>query len=86
MGTALDIPDARIVLLSPEWVGARGGREVINCAGGSALFEGRVVPVEVRPTPDMPWVLRHFRPLKLARDLNRLSAQIVEALAHTSDD
>ncbi|MCH8807047.1 MAG: toll/interleukin-1 receptor domain-containing protein [Planctomycetes bacterium] len=86
VATALDSSDAMIVLLSPEWVGSRWGREEINFALGSARFEGRVLPVEVRPTPDMPWVLRHFRHLKLTRDLNRLSAQIVETLAHTSDD
>jgi hypothetical protein len=61
IGKALDESQAMVVLISPaavrsEWV----GRE-IQYALGSERYQDRLIPVEVTPTADFPWVLRHVQ-------------------------
>lgn len=66
-GKALEVSDAMIVLISPEiahsqWVQG----DIISYALGSERFKGRLIPVEVEPTQDFPWILRRLRWIKIA--------------------
>jgi hypothetical protein len=61
IGKALDESEAMIVLISPEAVKSDWLRSEIQYALGSEKFQNRLIPVEVEPTEDFPWVLRHMR-------------------------
>src|SRR2546426_6577819 len=64
IGKALRRSDALVVLLSPDSVESRGVRSEIAYALSSPKFEGRVVPVIVKPTKDIPWFLQTFPMLR----------------------
>lgn len=61
IGQALDESEAMIVLISPEAVKSDWLRSEIQYALGSEKFQNRLIPVEVEPTDDFPWVLRHLQ-------------------------
>jgi hypothetical protein len=61
IGKALDESEAMIVLISPEAVKSSWLRSEIQYALGSEKFQNRLIPVEVEPTEDFPWVLRHMQ-------------------------
>jgi hypothetical protein len=61
IGRALDESEAMVVLISPEAVKSDWLRSEIQYALGSEKFQNRLIPVEVKPTEDFPWVLRHMR-------------------------
>ncbi len=68
VGKALEESDAMIVLLSPdaaesEWV----GRE-IEYALTSPRYKNRLIPVIVRPTRRIPWILRKLHLIRLYED------------------
>ncbi len=81
--TALKHADAMVVLLSPEAVRSRWVRREIDYALTTPRFEGRLVPVEVRPTKDMPWVLRRLSMIAHGT-VERTAADIVKALTSPS--
>ena len=55
---ALSRSQAMVVLLSPEAVESRNVLHEISFALGSPRYEGRVLPVVVRPTGNIPWFLQ----------------------------
>ena len=68
IGKALEESDAMIVLLSPdaaksEWV----GRDV-EYALTSPRYRNRLLPVVVRPTRRIPWILRKLPLIRLYED------------------
>jgi hypothetical protein len=81
LGKALEESDAMIVLVSPESVDSPWVRREIEYAVGVPKYKGRLIPVVVRPTPRIPWVLRQF---ELARADNQgngsVARKIVEQL------
>src|ERR1044071_7274289 len=58
VGKALQKSDAMIVLLSPDAVESRFVRSEIRYALSSPKFEGRLIPVIVKPTKGIPWFLK----------------------------
>jgi hypothetical protein len=78
IGRALDASEALVVLLSPEAMQSDWIRWELEHALGDQRFEGRLIPVELRPTEDLPWILRKFRVLKF--DRARGPRPIIEAL------
>lgn len=57
LGEALEESDAMVVLLSPGSMKSEWVRNDINFALGSPNYAGRLIPVIVRPTADIPWIL-----------------------------
>jgi len=64
IGRALNKAQALVLLVSPEAMNSDWIRWEIEYALGDPRFEGRLIPVELRPTPDLPWILRRFQVLK----------------------
>jgi len=57
-GKALEQSDAVIVLLSPDSVKSDWVRHEIEYVLSSPKFRDRLIPIMVRPTKDVPWILR----------------------------
>jgi hypothetical protein len=75
---ALAESDAMVVLLSPDAVKSRYVRNEISYALGSPRYEGRVLPVVVRPSADAPWALRTLK------DVNVTGLSAPEAAARVA--
>jgi len=67
-GKALARADAIVVLLSPESVGSEWVRREIEFAISSPRLKDRLIPVLVRPTREVPWILRELPQWLEARD------------------
>ena len=80
IGEALKSSRAMVVLLSPDSVRFENLRRELEYALGDPSFEGRVFPVLVRPTKDIPWILRKFKIFDGKQNLAKLGAYIAEAL------
>src|SRR5260370_35360902 len=61
IGEALETSRAMVVLLSPDSVRSENLRREIEFALGNPNYEGRVFPVLVRPTRDIPWIFQRFK-------------------------
>lgn len=68
IGKALERAQAMLLLLSPESVASGWVQKELEYALGNARFKGRVVAVLVRPTVDVPWILRQFPMVDVTRD------------------
>lgn len=75
IGEALKSSRAMVVLLSPDSVRFENLRRELEYALGDPSFEGRVFPVLVRPTKDIPWILRKFKILDGKQNLAKLGAR-----------
>ena len=60
IGEALAEADAVIVLLSPDSVASEWVRREIELAISLPHFKGRLIPVQVRPTREVPWILQEL--------------------------
>lgn len=58
---ALDSADAMIVLVSPDALASEWVRHEIDFALGSSRLSGRLIPVIVRPTDKLPWILQKLK-------------------------
>ncbi len=81
MGRALESSDALVVLLSPEAAQSPNLTYEVGYAVGSERFANRVIPVMVRPTSEMPWILERFGIIPGGTGAKRVAQQIVERLA-----
>jgi len=81
-GKALQESDAMVVLISPKSMKSDWVRHEIEYALGSPRFKGRLIPVVVKPTKDMPWILERFPMVQLAQGLPKATRQIIEYLKH----
>jgi hypothetical protein len=61
IGEALKRSRAMIVLVSPESMRSDHVRREIEYALGDPDYEHRVFPVQVRPTNEIPWILRRLK-------------------------
>jgi hypothetical protein len=83
IGDALDAADALVVLVSPEAMQSEWIRWELDLAMTSPRFKGRLLPVELRPTESLPWILRRFPVLKFAGEKSQ--RDIVVALNRIRD-
>jgi hypothetical protein len=60
IGKALDTSNAMVVLISPAAMRSSWVRREIEYALVSVQYKDRLIPVEVEPTADFPWILRHM--------------------------
>jgi hypothetical protein len=80
IGEALAESRAMIVLLSPDSMKSEWVRREIDYALGDRNYEGRVFPVVVRPTEEVPWILRKFQVLRAKNNPAEISKLIATAL------
>jgi hypothetical protein len=82
LGRALESADLMVILLSPdalrsEWLGAE-----LDYALGNERFKGRLVPVLVRPTQELPWILNRLTVIDVTRDdPGRAVTKIINAVS-----
>ena len=81
MGRALEAADALVVLLSPEAAQSPNLTLEVGYAIGTERFAHRVVPVMVRPTSEMPWILERFGIIPATAGVKRVARQVVDRLA-----
>jgi len=79
IGAALKASKAMIVLLSPASVRSETQRREIEYVLGDPKFQGRVFPVQIRPTQGIPWILRTFNLLDAKLGAAKVGASIAEA-------
>jgi hypothetical protein len=79
-GKALDEADAVVVLLSPDSMASDWVRREIEFTISSPRFKGRLIPVLVRPTPEVPWILRELPQWLEARDPLAAAKSIADLL------
>ncbi len=80
VGDALETSDAMVVLLSPDAARSSWVRREIEYALQSRSYEQRLIPVMVRHTEDVPWILRKLRWVDMEDDDERGLEEIVAAL------
>lgn len=80
VGDALQKSKAMVVLISPDSMRSEYVRHEIEYALGNQNYEGKLFPVEVRPTENIPWILRKFRKFDGREGAAKLSESIAHAL------
>ncbi len=81
VGKALEQAQAMIVLLSPEAAKSEWVQSEIGFGLTSSRIGGRVVPVMVRKTDDVPWILEELSVLNSKQsNFAALSRQILERI------
>jgi hypothetical protein len=80
IGKALDTSDAMVVLISPAGVSSPWVQREIQYALGSERFQDRLIPVEVEPTKDFPWVLNHLPWIRPEGNLEAAGQQVSQIL------
>jgi len=83
VGKALEKSNAMVVVLSPEAVKSPWMLADIEYALGSLKFKGRLIPVEVRPTKDIPWILRQMHVIRASKNPSQTARRIVEQLSRS---
>lgn len=79
VGKALERASAMIVLLSPASARSANLRREIEYALGSRKFQDRLIPVIVKPTDDIPWILKRFKPIR-GSNPSRVSERVARRL------
>ena len=72
--------DAMVVLLSPDSVESRWVSHEIEYALGAERLRDRLIPVLVRPTRKIPWILRELHMVRLADNPEGVAQEILERL------
>lgn len=80
MGEALRKSRAMVVLVSPESMRSKNVRHEIEYALGDPNYEGRVFPVQVRPTQNIPWILHRFKSFDARQSAAKIGELIANAL------
>jgi hypothetical protein len=83
IGRALASAEAMIVLVSPAAADSKMLREEVSYALGAKKFRDRLIPVIVRPTNRMPWILNSLKPEK--GDPAEVSERIIHRLKMTEE-
>ncbi len=79
-GKALENADAVVVLLSPDSVKSDWVRHEIQYALSSPQFRDRLIPVVVRPTEEIPWILRKLKVIRATKEPDETARRIVTVL------
>jgi hypothetical protein len=82
IGEALEDSEAMVVLISPDSVKSEWVQREIQYALGAPHFKGRLIPVMVRPTKDIPWILKKFPSVQAHKDLAHAVREIVSHIRH----
>lgn len=85
IGKALEAAYAMVVLISPAAVRSPAMQQEIQYALGAERFQGRLIPIEVEPTQDFPWVLRKLQWIKTQGGPAEAARQVAGIL-HTAGE
>ena len=80
MADALATADVLLVLVSPDSVKSQWVRREIDYALGSKRLQNRLLPVVVRSTDDVPWILERLELVRIDDDVARGSERLVQKL------
>jgi len=83
IGGALEESDAMIVLVSPQAMRSAWVRQEINYALGSPKYAGRVIPVLVEPTDEIPWILEKLKAIRSVGNRGEVSRRILTQLGQS---
>lgn len=78
IGKALNASDAMVVLLSPSAMKSDWVRKDIEFALRSVQYRGRLIPVMVKPTADIPWILKKFPMVRLNKGITQAAREVAE--------
>ena len=84
IGEALKESKAMVVLLSPDSMKSESVRREIEYAIGDRNYAGRGFPVLVRPTEEIPWILRKFEILRANKNPAQISKRIASILGRVA--
>ena len=83
LGRALERAEAMIVLLSPASVKSPWVLSEIEYALSARQFRGRLIPVLIKPTREIPWILQKLQFIRATKDtaetLHRITAALDES-------
>lgn len=65
-GQALSRANAMVVLISPDAVDSRYVQQEIDFALTQQRFKNRLIPLVLRPTKKIPWILQKQQPIVVA--------------------
>lgn len=85
IGKALAESDAMVVLISPQSVKSEWVQHELQYALSAPRYKGRVIPVVVKPTKDIPWILKRFPIVQIGRDFGEAVRQIADHIKHGFD-
>jgi hypothetical protein len=77
---ALRDSDAMVVLVSPQAAESDSVRREIEYALGSPRYAHRLIPVVIRPTRKLPWILEQRKMVPLNNNIERAAREIVKRL------
>ena len=69
-----------VVLVSPQAAESDSVRREIEYALGAARYAQRLIPVVVRPTNKLPWILEQLQMVPLNNNIERAAREIVKRL------
>jgi hypothetical protein len=84
VGKALQRSNSMVILLSPEWTSSPYSVMEMEYALGTRRFEGRVVPVVLRDSDDIPWILRRFELIR-TNGASRVGRAVVARLERAAE-
>ena len=79
-GKALERSDAMIVLLSPDSVASPTVHSEIDYALSTSKFRGRLIPVLLKPTAEVPWILQQQEFIRATKDVGATVRHVSSAL------
>ena len=82
---ALADSDAMVLLLSPDSAESRWVTYELEYALSAKHLSGRLIPVPVRPTKNLPWILHELQMIRGSDDVVKMSRQIADRLALQPD-
>lgn len=85
LGHALESSDALVILLSPEAVQSPNLTYELGYAYGLQRFADRVIPVLLRPTKKVPWMLDRMQMIRPGNSPKRAAKKIVDRLSQTAE-
>ena len=80
VGRALARADAMVVVLSPDSAASPFVRAEIEYALSSPQFRDRLIPVLVKPTEDIPWILLKQQFIRATKNVDETVHRVAEAL------
>ena len=80
LGKALEQADAMVVVLSPTAAASPSVRAEIEYALSSAKFRDRLIPVLVKPTEEIPWILLKQQFIRATKNIDQTVHRVAAAL------
>jgi TIR domain-containing protein len=84
IGKALESADAMVVVVSPKGINEGWQRQEIQYALATPRFEGRLVPVIVKQSPEIPWILEKMDVVRPGRTGAETARRVIKALQHVT--